>query len=155
MEYRIISKPVKRSWKDSELRGIQNFCGLRCADKKIPTRSALLSKNIATKNIARCVPAVQEIFLTTYHFSYRNWEILSKNFLRVGRCEACEVDDLSQWTASVVQVLYLVRTSRTLPPRGGGGVLPYMGYIGMCRCEGYGFQAVYSRTGYINQSVWL
>ena len=31
-----------------------------------------------------------------------------------------------------------------------GGGLPYMGYIGMCRCEGYGFQAVYSRTGYIN-----
>ena len=29
-----------------------------------------------------------------------------------------------------------------------GGVLPYMGYIGMCRCEGYGFQAVYSRIGY-------
>ena len=23
----------------------------------------------------------------------------------------------------------------------GGGALPYMGYIGMCRCEGYGFQA--------------
>ena len=37
----------------------------------------------------------------------------------------------------------------------GGGVLPYTGYIGMCRCEGYGFQAVYSRIGYINQSVWL
>ena len=36
-----------------------------------------------------------------------------------------------------------------------GGVLPYMGYIGMCRCEGYGFQAVYSGIGYINQSVWL
>ena len=35
----------------------------------------------------------------------------------------------------------------------GGGVLPYMGYMGMCRCEGYGFQAVYSRIGYINQSV--
>ena len=30
-----------------------------------------------------------------------------------------------------------------------------MGYIGMCRCEGYGFQAVYSRIGYINQSVWV
>ena len=28
-------------------------------------------------------------------------------------------------------------------PGGGGGVLPYMGYIGMCRCEGYDFQAVY------------
>ena len=35
------------------------------------------------------------------------------------------------------------------------GVLPYMGYIGMCHCEGYGFQAVYSRIGYINQSIWL
>jgi len=37
----------------------------------------------------------------------------------------------------------------------GGGALPYMGYIGTCRCEGYGFQAVYSRIGYINQSVWV
>jgi len=36
---------------------------------------------------------------------------------------------------------------------GGGRVLPYMGYIGMCCCEGYGFQAVYSRIGYINLSV--
>ena len=41
------------------------------------------------------------------------------------------------------------------PGRGGGGVLPYMGYIGMCSCEGYGFQAVYPRMGYINQSVWV
>ena len=31
----------------------------------------------------------------------------------------------------------------------GGGVLPYMGYIGMCRCEGYGFQAVYFGIGFI------
>ena len=31
----------------------------------------------------------------------------------------------------------------------------YMGYIGMCRCEGHGFQAVYSRIGYINQSIWV
>ena len=37
----------------------------------------------------------------------------------------------------------------------GGGVLPYMGYIDMSRCEGYGFQAVNSRIGYINQSVWV
>ena len=36
-----------------------------------------------------------------------------------------------------------------------GGALPYMGYIGMCRFKGYGFQAVYSRIGYINQNVWL
>ena len=38
---------------------------------------------------------------------------------------------------------------------GGGRVLPYIGYIGMCRCEGYGFQAVYSSIWYINQSVWV
>ena len=45
---------------------------------------------------------------------------------------------------------------RTLPVGpGAGGGLPYMGYIGMCRCEGYDFQAVYSRIGYINQSVWV
>ena len=37
----------------------------------------------------------------------------------------------------------------------GAGVLPYMGYIGMCRSEGYGFQAVSSRIGYINQSAWV
>ena len=38
---------------------------------------------------------------------------------------------------------------------GGGDLLPYMaGYIGMCRCEGYDFQAVYSGIGYINQRVW-
>ena len=30
-----------------------------------------------------------------------------------------------------------------------------MGYIGMCRCEGYGFQAIYSSIGYINQSVCI
>jgi len=27
-------------------------------------------------------------------------------------------------------------------PRGGGGVLPYMGYIGLCGPKGYGFSAV-------------
>ena len=26
-------------------------------------------------------------------------------------------------------------------PGGGGGGLPYLGYIGMRRCEGYGFKA--------------
>ena len=37
----------------------------------------------------------------------------------------------------------------------GGGVLPFMGHIGICRCEGYGFQADYSSIWYINQSVWV
>ena len=38
-------------------------------------------------------------------------------------------------------------------PVGGGRLLPYMGYIGTFHCEGYGFQAVYSGIGYINQRV--
>ena len=38
-------------------------------------------------------------------------------------------------------------------PGGGGGLLPYMGHIGICRGEGYDFQAVYSGIGYINQRV--
>ena len=28
-------------------------------------------------------------------------------------------------------------------------------YIGMCCCEGYDFQAVYSRIGYVNQNIWV
>ena len=42
-----------------------------------------------------------------------------------------------------------------IEPRARGGVLPYMGYIGMCRCEGYVFRAVYSRIGYLNQNGWV
>ena len=52
-----------------------------------------------------------------------------------------------------------LRSSNEVEARGaggwGGGLLPCMGYIGMCRCEGYGFQAVYSGIGYINQGVWV
>ena len=47
----------------------------------------------------------------------------------------------------------LISLFLSLSPGPGGGVLPYMGYIGMCRCEGFGFQAVYSSIGCINQSV--
>lgn len=34
-----------------------------------------------------------------------------------------------------------------------GVLLPCMGYLGICNCEGFGFQAVYSCIGYIKQSV--
>ena len=51
----------------------------------------------------------------------------------------------------LVHLVYLV-----IPEGGGGGgVLPYMGYIVMCCCDGYGFQTVYSSIGYINQSIWV
>ena len=49
---------------------------------------------------------------------------------------------------------YLISRCNTLQPW-GGGVLPYMGNIVMCRWEGYGFQAVYSSIGRITYSVWV
>ena len=60
-----------------------------------------------------------------------------------------------QMTFSEMLILVPTLTFVVETDPGGGGVLPYMGYIGMCRCEGYGLQAVYSRIGYINQSVWV
>ena len=45
--------------------------------------------------------------------------------------------------------------TKTLSTRGGGETLLYMGFMGMFRRGGYGFQAVYSGIGYINQRVWV
>ena len=60
---------------------------------------------------------------------------------------------VEQWSYRTNNAWYYHREpERSIP---GGGVLPYIGYIGICRCEGYGFQAVYSRIAYINQSVWV
>ena len=39
------------------------------------------------------------------------------------------------------------------PREGGLGLLPYMGYMDTCHCEEYGFRAVYSGIGYVNQRV--
>ena len=47
--------------------------------------------------------------------------------------------------------VHLIELSKGGGEGGGGlGILTYMGNIGMCCCEGYGFQA-----GYINQRVWV
>ena len=75
---------------------------------------------------------------------YMMW--VGRNFLVV------KLLDYSPSFAVVGEVFFL--ETRFLS-HGARGVLPYMGHIGMCRCEGYGFQAVYSSIGYINQSVWV
>ena len=36
------------------------------------------------------------------------------------------------------------------PKSRGGGVLPYIGYMGMCRRKGYGLQAIWSGIGSSN-----
>ena len=51
--------------------------------------------------------------------------------------------------------LFILTVCRISENKSPWRVLPYMAYIGMCRCEEYGFQAVYSSIGYINQSVWV
>ena len=38
---------------------------------------------------------------------------------------------------------------------GGGRCCHLWPIIGICHCEGYGFQAVYSGIGYMNQRVWV
>ena len=40
----------------------------------------------------------------------------------------------------------LTSQSKSVPLGGGGGVLPYMGSIGMCGPKGYGFSAVLVRN---------
>ena len=44
---------------------------------------------------------------------------------------------MKSWTRN--QFLFCKKMLCKIRP---GGALPYMGYVGMCRCEGYGFQAV-------------
>ena len=60
----------------------------------------------------------------------------------------------SRGTEYQVPVITAFRTNN-LAASNPGGVLPYMGHIAICRCEGYVFQAVYSSIGYINQSGWV
>ena len=65
--------------------------------------------------------------------------------------DACQaLDEVSKIRTQVPKIALVTLVNESTP---GGGVLPYMDFIGMCRCEGSGFQAVYSRIGYINQSV--
>ena len=75
------------------------------------------------------------------------------NLIQRGTLEYLEKTSLRQVDSPVKMVLSTRQDG--LSGSQEGGVLPYMGHLGMCRCEGYGFQAVYSSIGYINQSVWV
>ena len=59
----------------------------------------------------------------------------------------------THWSSNGLAGLTMPGTTTGNPnalSRGGGG-----GSTAIDRCEGYGFQAVYSRIAYINQSVWV
>ena len=76
--------------------------------------------------------------------------ILISAFIKVGQKQVGDKEvkwqDVFAWSRS---------KTTFLAPNTPGGVLPYMGYIGMCRCGGYGFQAVYSRTCSVYKSESL
>ena len=77
-------------------------------------------------------------------------------FLSYGVCRLLFlISKTTGLTETVKIALRVNQLKEGLTPEGVGGVLPYMGYVSLCGCEGYSFQAVYSRTGFINQGVWV
>ena len=69
----------------------------------------------------------------------------------------CVLDAQQQLAHRIIDVssetLNLQRVFR--PGRGGGGLFPHIGYIGMCRAKGYGFLAVLvSEIGYQFRPSW-
>ena len=59
--------------------------------------------------------------------------------IRRTSCKGVEDETFGQ---SLTLHMHLCETAVLTDPGGGGGVLPYMGYIGMCGAKGYGFSAV-------------
>ena len=89
-----------------------------------------------------------DLLCCDYLLVYLNFPSFKPRFIRLTKLNKSPLlwQNLSQME-TVIDYLY--------PSKQAEGVLPYMGYIGICRREGYGFQAVYSSVGYINQSVWV
>ena len=54
-----------------------------------------------------------------------------------------------------LEIIHRLRRARGRRPRGGGGgVLPYISYIGMCRPKEYGFELFFSENGYRFWPLW-
>ena len=47
-----------------------------------------------------------------------------------------------KWERDLIEKCIIQKRVVSIIPGGGEGVLPYMGYIGMCGPKGYGFSAV-------------
>ena len=58
----------------------------------------------------------------------------------LNQCKGKEKNDFDNVVMGYWFFFYAIM--RIMIPGGGGGVLPYMGYIGMCGPKGYGFSAV-------------
>ena len=100
-----------------------------------------------------CAPAA--LCKTSRFRKEKHFTINAETFLvAYGVWFICQTSkDAWEFLANIILTAHNLKYQARSGP--GGGVLPYMGHIGMCRCEGYGFQAVYSSIGYINQGVWV
>ena len=67
-----------------------------------------------------------------------------------------KTEKLNDYDEQRKQPLHPSSITELTSPAGGGGVLPYMGYIGRCRCDGYGFSSslLYDRV-YISEHLGL
>ena len=79
---------------------------------------------------------------------FKRVEDVSNRKTGTGRIRGVQI--IPQFSFFLLKAQIKAYTFSTIPVWGGwvGGVLPYMGYTGMCHCEGYSFQAVYSRCGW-------
>ena len=89
-----------------------------------------------------------------YLLVYLNFPSFKPRFIRLTKLNKSPLlwQNLSQME-TVIDYLYpskqnspKVSLGQEVGGAGAEGVLPYMGYIGICRREGYDFQAVYSRV---------
>ena len=112
-------------------------------EERSPAAGSYLSISVVFSKTQQCTRCVYPLFPTLYTL-FSSFTLLYHFILGIF---------LLLLVLLVSLLSFALVTRRPYP--GGGGVLPYMGHIGMCRCEGYGVQAVYSSIGYINQSVWV
>ena len=70
---------------------------------------------------------------------------------KVNSCLSDGIRTGKTFTSQTCEIMKFVNGNLESP---GGGVLPYIGYTGMCRWRGYGFQAIWSGKGYGFQTIW-
>ena len=75
------------------------------------------------------------VLLTSLHLHNKTKEVCIKT-----RSPAASLPAISQVTQP--QLKNGLQDKLAIPGGGGGGLLPYISYIGMCRPKGYGFRAI-------------
>ena len=128
---------------------------------KFPDQSGLI---FATAQVAYLTAMIIHLFITRKYFDLPTCLVTRPLFLSIRAVNNCnklyletlikrmtETDNNCRGVGPLFFALSITVCYCIL--RLGGGTA--MSYIGMCRCEGYGFQRVYSRIGYRNQRILI